>query len=155
VGTQVVTALGVGYDILPRELLAATLEAWALPGLDTQKDVTVPAPGAIATAANGAHMTPAEWHLSLRTAPVHGGDFSTQAGGGGGPPLGGDTPVPTPHFRFPLALRWAPHGGHAAPAAAKDGDGAGAASARAASGGPSVELHLAAAPDRCQDPPDL
>lgn len=86
VGSQFVAALGIGYDILPHELLAVALEAWALP----------------------TYVTPAEWQVSVRTAPLRTGDLSLQLGGGGGIPLGGDLPITTPRFRFILGLRWAP-----------------------------------------------
>jgi OOP family OmpA-OmpF porin len=86
IGSQFVGALGVGYDILPRELLAATLEAWALPTF----------------------VTPAEWQVSVRSAPTRGGDLALQLGGGGGLPVSGDLPITTPRFRFTLGLRWAP-----------------------------------------------
>ena len=86
VGSQFVAAAGVGYDILPRELLAVTLEAWALPTF----------------------VTPAEWQVSIRSAPLRRGDLALQLSGGGGIPLDGDLPITTPRFRFTLGLRWAP-----------------------------------------------
>jgi hypothetical protein len=149
VGTQVLTAVGVGYDILPREILAATLEAWALPGFDSQKDIRVSMPDHPTTSPNGAHITPAEWHVSVRTAPVHGGDLSIQAGGGGALPLGGDTPITAPRFRFTLAVRWAPR------ALEQLGRDEGGRTPEGNGRSETVDLHLAAAPDRCQDPPDL
>ncbi len=90
VGSELVGALGIGYDILPRELLAVTLEAWALP--------TFVRPA----------VTPAEWQVSARSAPVRSGDLAVQLGGGGGIPLDGSLPITTPRFRFTLGLRWAP-----------------------------------------------
>jgi OOP family OmpA-OmpF porin len=90
VGSQLVAALGVGYDILPHELLAATLEAWALPTVVTSG------------------VTPGEWQISVRSEPLDSGDLSIQLGGGGGIPFGGDLPLTTPRFRFTLGLRWAP-----------------------------------------------
>src|SRR5258708_35693188 len=39
VGSQIVTALGVGFHLLPRELLSAEVEAWALPTLVQQASV--------------------------------------------------------------------------------------------------------------------
>jgi hypothetical protein len=85
VGSQLVAALGVGYDLLPRELLAVALEAWALP----------------------TYVTPAEWQVSVRSAPLGTGDLALQLGGGGGISFG-DLPITTPRFRFTLGLRWAP-----------------------------------------------
>jgi OOP family OmpA-OmpF porin len=96
VGTQLVTSLGVGYDILPKKLLTGTLEAWALPALAGQAN------------AAGATLVPAEWQLSVRTAPTHGGDLSIQAGGGGAIPFDGSSQITTPRFRFTLGIRWEP-----------------------------------------------
>jgi OmpA-OmpF porin, OOP family len=91
IGPQIVSALGVGYDLLPRQLLSTELEAWAFPTFDAQGTVSV---------------VPAEWQLSARTAPVRGGALSIQLGGGGGIPFGGDLPLTTPRFRFTLGVRW-------------------------------------------------
>ena len=59
VGSEILAALGVGYDILARHLLTASLEAWALPMLIAQGD--------------GSTAVPAEWQLAVRTAPLRGG----------------------------------------------------------------------------------
>ena len=96
VGSQVVTMLGLGCDILPRELLTATLEAWALPTLVGQG------------AGQSEPLTPAEWQLGARTAPVRGGNLTIQLSGGGAIPLGTDSEITTPRFRFTLGVRWAP-----------------------------------------------
>jgi hypothetical protein len=146
VGTQLVTALGVGYDILPRDLLAAALEAWALPGFDEQHDIQTPAPDVTRSVPNGKLIAPAEWQLSLRTVPLRGGDLSIQAGGGGAIPLSGDTPITTPRFRFTLAVRWAP--------LARRVEGAPVATP-AAQAAPAVDLRLASATDPCRGAPDL
>ncbi|MGH7436159.1 MAG: hypothetical protein ACRENE_10845 [Polyangiaceae bacterium] len=106
IGTQMVTALGVGYDVLPRSLLTATLEAWALPTFSQQNDDTV-MNGVYTITPNGQHITPAEWQLSARTAPIRGGDLSIQLAGGGALPLSGDV-LTEPRFRFTLGIRWAP-----------------------------------------------
>jgi hypothetical protein len=109
IGTQLVTALGAGYDLLKRrELLTVTAEAWALPTFAEQHDLEY---GQYATvsAPNGKSITPAEWQLAVRTAPVHDGDISIQAGGGGGIPIGGDA-ITVPKYRFTLGIRWAPTG---------------------------------------------
>jgi hypothetical protein len=107
-GTQVVVALGVGADLLPRQLLSVTAEAWALPTLAEQADVTLQGAQYVATP-NGHHITPAEWALSARSAPVHDGDLSFQLSGGGGIPFDSETAVTVPRFRFTLGVRWAPH----------------------------------------------
>src|ERR1019366_3504167 len=96
VGTQLVTALGVGYDLLPRQLLTATLEAWALPTLAGQ------------AATEASPLVPAEWQLSARTAPLHGGDLAIQLGGGSAIPFGGEGEITVPRFRVTLGIRWAP-----------------------------------------------
>jgi hypothetical protein len=112
VGTQIVTALGLGVDLLPRELLSLGIESWALPTLDEQTDVVLH-DSQYLTTPNGHHITPAEWMISARSAPVHGGDLSFQLGGGGGLPLdGGDLPITVPRFRFTLGVRWAPRAQH-------------------------------------------
>ncbi len=85
IGSQLVAAVGAGYDILPSGLLSVEIEAWALPTF----------------------VTPSEWQLSVRTAPLP-RDLSFSLGGGGGIPWDGDVPVTTPRFRFTLGLRWAP-----------------------------------------------
>lgn len=96
VGTQLVTMLGVGYDILPRELLAATVEAWALPTLASQ------GPG------QGDPLVPSEWQVSARTSPMRSGNLTIQLGGGTAIPFGGQDEITRPRFRFTLGIRWAP-----------------------------------------------
>jgi OOP family OmpA-OmpF porin len=108
VGTQLVTSIGAGYDLLARrDLLTATLEAWALPTFAEQHQITNP-DGIYVSTPDGQHIAPAEWQLSVRTAPLPGGDLSLQAGGGAGIPLTGDVGITTPRFRFTLGIRWAP-----------------------------------------------
>jgi OmpA-OmpF porin, OOP family len=146
IGTQIVAALGAGYDILPHELLTGILEVWALPTLAEQHTVTIDGAGPLSTP-NGTTIAPAEWQLSARTAPLPGGDFSIQLGGGGDLPLTNGA-VTTPRFRFTLGLRWAPLGRpRPAPLAAP----AAAATAPA----PVVDLHVAGAKDVCTSDPDL
>jgi hypothetical protein len=96
VGTQIVTMAGAAFDILPRELLTASVEAWALPTLASQGDGQ-PSP-----------LVPAEWQIAARTAPVHGGDLAIQLGGGGAIPFGGADEITRPRFRFTLGIRWEP-----------------------------------------------
>ncbi|MBV9949529.1 MAG: hypothetical protein JOZ69_21985 [Myxococcales bacterium] len=107
IGTQLVGSLGVGFDFLPRHLLAASLEAWALPTLAAQQDLSI-VDGAYVGRHNGQRIAPAEWQLALRTSPLRSGDLSIQAGGGTGFGLsGGDLPTTTPRYRFTLGLRCA------------------------------------------------
>ncbi len=107
VGTQLVTAVGVGYEILARGLLAAQVEAWALPTF-AEQETPIPVGAAYGGRLNGDHIVPAEWQLSVRSAPVEGGDLSIELGGGSGIPFGGDLPLTAPRFRFVLGVRWAP-----------------------------------------------
>jgi hypothetical protein len=108
IGTELVTALGLGYDILPRGLLTGVLEAWALPDFAEQHTISITGPATVSTP-NGSTIAPAEWQLSARTSPLPGGDFAIQLGGGGDLALTNGA-VTTPRFRFTLGLRWAPTG---------------------------------------------
>ena len=165
VGTQLATVVGVGYDFLPkRELLTATLEAWALPTFAEQHQIANPN-GVYVSTPDGRHIAPAEWQLAVRTAPLRGGDFSVQAGGGGGIPLTGDAGITTPRFRFTLGVRWAPL------ARDTDGDGVldsqdrcpsqpartrdGCPAAPASPSAPAVDLHLSTTHDVCTTDPEL
>jgi hypothetical protein len=87
VGSQFVPAAGLSYDLLPRELLSATVEAWGLFPLDG-----------------------AEWQASLRMAPLCSANLSIQGGGGGPIVFGDSAPITIPRYRFALSVRWAPHG---------------------------------------------
>jgi len=167
IGTQLFTSAGIGFDVLPRELLSAQLEAWALPTLEEQQDVTEAQGGSILMVMpNGSYIVPAEWQLSARTAPLPGGDLSFVLGGGGGIPITPDA-ITTPRWRFTLGVSWAP--------LARDSDGDGlpdavdkcpsipargskdgcppAAPAQPATA--AVDLHLATARDVCTAEPDL
>jgi hypothetical protein len=110
IGTQLLAAIGFGYDVLPHDRLSLSAEAWALPGLVQQADVLPPEqPGVFHSLLNGRYISPAEWQLAVRTAPLpSSSDLSFQASGGGAIPLDGDTPITTPRFRFTLGVRWAP-----------------------------------------------
>src|SRR6185295_10106618 len=55
---------------------------------------------------NGKHIVPAEWMLSVRSAPFRGGDVALQAGGGGAIPFG--DAFTAPRFRFVLGIAYAP-----------------------------------------------
>jgi OOP family OmpA-OmpF porin len=145
VGPQLVTALGVGYDILPRELLTATLEAMVLPTFAEQDTVqnVQQVSGVMLATPNGNYIAPAAWQLAARTAPLPGGDFSIQLGGGGGLPITSGA-ITMPQFLFTLGVRWAPLG-HKAPKPP----------ATAAPAQPAVDLHLADARDVCTSDPDV
>jgi hypothetical protein len=153
VGTQLLAELGVGYDILPRGLLSATAEAWALPSLVEQHDLQAPQPDVLVSVPNGKTIAPAEWQFSLHTEPLR-GDVSIQAGGGGAIPFGSDTFITTPRFRFTLGVRWAPTTVPAAPAGHVTEAPRAAAEATPPQP-PSVDLHLSSDKDVCKDAPDL
>jgi hypothetical protein len=154
VGTQLVTALGVGFDILPRELLSAQLEAWALPTTSEQADVNLTG-NVYGSTPNGKLITPAEWQLSVRTAPLRAGDFSILAAGGGGIPLTSDAAITTPRYRFTLGVRWAPEGRPSAADEHVTVPGSTPASQSPASTSSVVDLNLAGARDNCSVEPDL
>jgi hypothetical protein len=107
VGSQIAVGLGVGVDILKRELLSAVLEARALPTLAEQATTSATTSGLVSHG-NDELLIPAEWTLSARTSPLLGGDLGLQLGGGGAIPLAGDVSVTTPRFRFTLSIRYAP-----------------------------------------------
>jgi hypothetical protein len=109
VGTQIVTSLGAGVDILPHRVLSGVIEAWALETLVGQEDAFVQN-GIYTTHSNSTVLVPAEWQLSARTSPFADGDFTIQLGGGSAIPWSGDGAFTTPRFRFVLGLRWAPLG---------------------------------------------
>jgi hypothetical protein len=96
VGNQLVTMAGVSYDVLPHQLLSASIEAWALPTLAAQ------GPG------QGDPLVPAEWQVAARMAPLRSGDLSFQLGGGSAIPFGGESEITRPRFRFTLGIRWEP-----------------------------------------------
>ena len=107
IGSQVVVALGGGYDILKRELLSLAVEAHALPTLAEQHATQQLSSGILSTP-NGKSIAPAEWAVSFRTAPLNGGDLSIQVGGGGSIPLSSDPAITNPRFRFTLGIRYEP-----------------------------------------------
>ncbi len=147
IGSQIVTAVGVGVDILPRELLSATLEGWALPNLAEQHDVSVSSFSLVSTP-NGKYIAPAEWQLAVRTAPLPSGDLSVQLGGGGGLPITSGAPT-MPNYRFTLGVRWAPIGRPVAHPSAAPPPSANTPPVAV------VDLHLASAKDACTSDPDL
>jgi hypothetical protein len=100
VGTQLLGAIGVGFNLSADERVSAALEAWALPTLATQSG----------SSSRGAPLIPAEWQLSLRTSPLASRELSVQVGGGGAL----DNSLTTPQVRFTLSIRWTPSGRPAA-----------------------------------------
>lgn len=106
VGSQITTGLGVGVDIFDRERLSIMAEARGYVNFAEQHDSTQSAFGPSSTP-NGQSITPAEWMLAARTAPLLAGDVSFLAGGGGPIPIG-DAAITVPRFRFLLGAVYAP-----------------------------------------------
>jgi hypothetical protein len=107
VGSQVAVAVGGGYDILPRELLSAMVEVRALPGF-AEQSTTQENPNGLVSTPNGRIIAPAEWAVSVRSAPLRGGDFAIQLAGGGPIPFSSESAITNPRFRFSLGIRYEP-----------------------------------------------
>jgi OOP family OmpA-OmpF porin len=118
IGSQAFIGLGLGRDVLAHELLSVTAEAYVLPTFAEQHGLSVPE-GAVGieSSPDGQYIAPAEWMLSVRSAPLFGGDLQLQAGGGGSIPFSDAAPITNPRFRFALSVRYAPLGRDS------DGDG--------------------------------
>jgi hypothetical protein len=106
VGSQLATGLGAGIDVLDRERLSIMAEARTYVNFAEQHDTAQSAFG-ISSKPNGKSITPAEWLLAVRTAPLLAGDISFLAGGGGPIPIG-DAAITVPRFRFVLGAVYAP-----------------------------------------------
>ena len=170
VGTQIYDAIGVGYDLVPHEMLSVMVEMRSLQSFVEQHSVVV-SPEGLTSTPNGSYLDPAEWTVSARTAPMRGGDLSFSLGGGGEIPFTPDDLITTPRFRFTLGIRYAP--------LARDTDGDGVLdkddkcpdrrgtladegcphveTAKPVAGpppGPAVHLHIEAAQDRCHGQPE-
>ena len=115
IGSEILFGLGAGVDILPRELLSATIEAHGLYNLPEQHDTAQTLTG-LSSFPNGSYIAPAEWTVAARTAPLLAGDIAFSLGGGGALPLT-DAAATTPRFRFTLGIVYAPLGRDS------DGDG--------------------------------
>ena len=106
IGTQGYFALGAAVDLLPRELFSLGAEAFILPTIAEQHtDSSLGVVGTQSTP-NGQYITPAEWMVSARTAPLFGGALQIQLAGGGPLSFSGDE-ITNPRFRFTLSLRYA------------------------------------------------
>jgi hypothetical protein len=106
VGSQMTTALGAGVDIFDRDRLSVMAEARAYLNFAEQHD-TRRSDFATTSQPNGKSITPAEWLLAVRTAPILAGDVAFFAGGGGPIPIG-DPAITVPRFRFILGAVYAP-----------------------------------------------
>jgi OOP family OmpA-OmpF porin len=116
IGNQAYLALGAAIDVLPHELLTFGAEAFALPTFAEQHSTSQSTVFGIESAPDGMYITPAEWMLSARTAPLFGGSVQIQLAGGGPIPFSDDA-ITNPRFRFTLSLRYARQGRDS------DGDG--------------------------------
>jgi OOP family OmpA-OmpF porin len=109
IGSQGFASLGVGVDIIPRELLSATLEAFALPSFVSQTRLhRDPLTQELATESSDRKQIPAEWLAGVRTAPTADGDVSFSLSGGTVIPLTSTSAVTAPAYRFVLGARYAP-----------------------------------------------
>ena len=115
VGSQIAPGIGAGVDVIDRERLSVMAEARGYINFAEQHDTSQSAFG-ISSRPNGRSITPAEWLLAVRTAPLLAGDVSFIAGGGGPIPIG-DAAITVPRFRFVLGAIYAP--------TARDSDGDG------------------------------
>lgn len=108
VGTQLTSALGAGFDVLDRELLSVLLEGRAYWNFPEQHETSQSAFGISSRPRKEDTMiVPAEWLLSVRSAPLFGGDVSFHAGGGGPIPIG-PAAITVPRYRFVLGAIYAP-----------------------------------------------
>lgn len=109
IGSQGFASLGIGMDILPHELLSATVEAFALPSLVKQTSLhRDPGTQEIVTESSSRKLIPAEWMAGVRTAPTADGDVSFSLSGGTAIPLTSDSAMTTPVYRFVLGARYTP-----------------------------------------------
>jgi OmpA-OmpF porin, OOP family len=115
IGNQAYVALGAAFDVLDRELFTLGAEAFALPTFAEQHSTTA-SQLALESVPDGRYITPAEWMVSARSAPLFGGALQIQLAGGGPIPFS-DPTLTNPRFRFTLSLRYARQGRDS------DGDG--------------------------------
>jgi len=106
IGTQLTTSAGAGFDVLKNDRLSVLLEAHSYFNFVEQHETQQSDLGVVSRP-NGNHITPAEWMLGVRSAPLLAGDISLYAGGGG-PFPGRDAAITVPRFRFDLGITYAP-----------------------------------------------
>jgi OOP family OmpA-OmpF porin len=115
IGSQAYAAVGLGADLW-QEWLSLELEAFALPSLVSQ-----PGRRDAASQVHGGVLIPAEWLVSVRSAPVRDAPLALSLGGGTGLPLSTETRetaggasaerfagVTTPRFRLFFGVRYQP-----------------------------------------------
>ncbi len=107
VGSQLSTAIGGSFDVLPSHLLTASAEIFALYGLSSQGTT---AQDRADGRASGSPLVPAEWIVSASSAPFLGGDVMFTLGGGGTLPVTGEVGLTSPRVRVNLGIRYAPSG---------------------------------------------
>jgi outer membrane protein OmpA-like peptidoglycan-associated protein len=105
VGSQLYGALGASFDAIEDHWLTIGVEAFALYTLAAQAP-----PSRDPEATSVPPLIPAEWIVSVTTAPLLAGDISVTLGGGGPIPFSSESALTSPRFRFDLALRYAPTG---------------------------------------------
>jgi OOP family OmpA-OmpF porin len=107
IGTQVYGAVGAAYDVFANELFTVGAEAFFLPTFAEQHTThCVQGVRGLESCPNGQYITPAEWMLSVRSAPLFGGALQLQLAGGGPIPFSNDE-ITNPRFRFTLSVRYA------------------------------------------------
>ena len=106
IGSQLTTGLGAGVDIIDRERLSIMAEARTYVNFAEQHDTAQSAFG-ITSTPNGKSITPAEWMLTARSAPLLSGDIAFFLGGGGPIPIG-DAAITVPRFRFLFGAVYSP-----------------------------------------------
>jgi len=106
IGSQLTTALGAGADLIDRERLSIMLEARTYVNFAEQHDTAQSELGTTSVP-NGKSITPAEWMLTARSAPLLAGDITFLLGGGGPIPIG-DAAITVPRFRFLLGAVYSP-----------------------------------------------
>jgi hypothetical protein len=117
VGSELVSMLGLEFDVLPHEVLSVGAEGWLFPSLVSQNYRA-----SNGTLVQDATIVSAEWLASLRSSLAH-HELELQLGGGTGIPLSSDretlpdgttrnesfSAVGTPDFRFVLSVRYTVH----------------------------------------------
>jgi OOP family OmpA-OmpF porin len=107
IGSQLYVAAGAALDVFSNELLTFAAEAFLLPTFAEQHSTdAVAGVHGIESTPNGQYITPAEWMVSARTAPLFGGALQIQLAGGGPIPFSNDE-ITNPRFRFTLSIRYA------------------------------------------------
>ncbi len=109
VGSQALIAMGAGFDVVVPERLSVALEAFALPTLVSQERVQHQnVPASPTWESSGKALVPAEWMVTVRSAPTRDGDYSFSLSGGTAIPMTEDSAITAPQYRFIAGIRYAP-----------------------------------------------